>query len=158
MQLGHSGVRGGDSRLSSMPAYVLDYAGRVMAPSPQLRPKSRVGDSSQEMHMQRAASFSGISSLHTTALYNPNSDAVGARRYSADTPGTVALYHMDPMAPGRFLNDASANKLDADQITLQANGTPIKRDAALSFVPEACYGYSALNAACQANPQPPWCP
>ena len=81
-----------------------------------------------------------------------------ARRYSADTPGTVALYHMDPMAPGRFLNDASANKLDADQITLQANGTPIKRDAALSFVPEACYGYSALNAACQANPQPPWCP
>ncbi len=79
-----------------------------------------------------------------------------ARRYGPETPGTVLLYHMDPITPGRFLNDASPSNLDADQITLQ-NSTPIKRDAVLSFQPEACYGYSAANATCQANPKPPWC-
>ncbi len=80
-----------------------------------------------------------------------------ARRYAADSPETVALYHMDPGTPVRFLNDATANQLDADQITLQ-NSTPIKRDAVLPFQPEACYGYSPLNAQCEANPKPPWCP
>lgn len=80
------------------------------------------------------------------------------RRYTTETPETVALYHMDPNAPVRFLNDATTHHLDADQITLQNGTTPIKRDAVLSFAPEACYGYSALNAQCAANPQPPWCP
>ena len=92
------------------------------------------------------------------AAVGPNVAATPlSRRYSAETPETVALYHMDPATPGRFLNDATANHLDADQITLQ-NTTPIKRDAVLVFAAETCDGNSARNAQCLANPKPPWCP
>lgn len=80
------------------------------------------------------------------------------RRYANDTAETVALYHMDTGHAVRFLNDASANHLDADQITLQGTNTPIKRDADLTLAAEACYGFSAANAECAANPKPPWCP
>lgn len=78
------------------------------------------------------------------------------RRY-APGPGVVALYHMDPKdAAVRVIHDATANQLDLDQITFQGS-LPTKRDADLTLLPESCYGYSAANAECQANPKPPWC-
>jgi hypothetical protein len=92
------------------------------------------------------------------AAMGPNVAATAlSRRYGPETPETVALYHADPAQPLRYLPDATGNHLDADQITLQGT-TPIKRDAVLSFVAEGCYGFSAANAQCLANPKPPWCP
>ena len=79
-----------------------------------------------------------------------------ARRYTAGS-GVIALYHLDPDKSAiRVVHDATQNKLDLDQITFQGS-LPTKRDADLTFVGEACYGYSAANAACAANPKPPWC-
>ena len=80
-----------------------------------------------------------------------------SRRYGTENAETVALYHMDPEQPLRFLPDATANQLDAAQITLQG-ATPMERDAVLSFAAEGCYGFSAVSAQCQAGPTPPWCP
>lgn len=80
-----------------------------------------------------------------------------ARRYAADSAETVALYHMDPLQPARAFADATANHLDVEQMSFDGI-TTIKRDVDLTLAAEGCYGYSAANAACSANPRPPWCP
>lgn len=83
------------------------------------------------------------------------------RRFTVSTPGTIALYHMDPGgtdsgANVRTCHDATTNHLDADQMTIDG-GVIKKQDVALKFAAEACYGFSPANAQCQANPKPPWC-
>lgn len=76
-ELGDGGVRGGDTRLSSMPAYTLDYAGNIRAASQQLHADSLAGGTS------RATRHSVDVCRRPSALARL-SEQESARRVSAD--------------------------------------------------------------------------